>query len=262
MEKNKRDWKQVRNAFVMVCVAVAMLSTATYAWFTLTNQPSLTGMELTAGTTSGLQISLNDSDWNSTVALPTGEKTLVPVSPTESAVFGKPVYAANKVTGVETLSDTDATSKYLAKYKFYLKAVGDGTVNVCLLGGTGSDATGSFVKRNTAGSGILQAADTIRIGFKTTSDWKIFEPNANANNNGSGKKADTDMPEIKGNMRENTDGTFIETSSKTSGTVFTITGGNSLEIDMYVWIEGTDKDCVDEIQTDKLIGQLQFTVAE
>ncbi|MDD3204421.1 MAG: hypothetical protein PHS74_01610 [Lachnospiraceae bacterium] len=262
MEKNKRDWKQVRNAFVMVCVAVAMLSTATYAWFTLTNQPSLTGMELTAGTTSGLQISLNGSEWNSTVALPSGEKTLVPVSPAGTgAAFGKPIYAGNKVTGLETLTDDVATASYLAKYKFFLKAVGDGTVKVCLLGGTGSDATGSFVKRKEAGSSTLAAANTIRIGFKTTSDWKTFEPNTDAHNTG-GKKADTTMTEAAGDFCEKTDGTFTDTSSKTSRTVFTITGGNSLEIDMYVWIEGTDQDCVDEIQTDKLIGQLQFTVAE
>jgi len=57
MMKKKRDWKQIRNAFVMVCVAVAMLSTATYAWFTMTNQPSVTGMNMTASSVGGLSVS-------------------------------------------------------------------------------------------------------------------------------------------------------------------------------------------------------------
>ena len=54
--KKKRNWKDIRNAFVMFCVMVAMLSTASFAWFTLTDSPTVTSLQLTAATKGGLKV--------------------------------------------------------------------------------------------------------------------------------------------------------------------------------------------------------------
>lgn len=42
--------------------------------------------------------------------------------------------------------------------------------------------------------------------------------------------------------------------------IFTLSDTNAHAIKMYVWIEGTDDQCVNELQTDELKGQIQFTV--
>lgn len=44
-QKKKRNRKDIRNAFVMLCVTIAMMSTATFAWFTMTDSPTVQGLE-------------------------------------------------------------------------------------------------------------------------------------------------------------------------------------------------------------------------
>ena len=42
--------------------------------------------------------------------------------------------------------------------------------------------------------------------------------------------------------------------------IFELKDTNAHDIKMYIWLEGTDDQCVNEIQTDLLKGQIQFTV--
>ena len=34
------------------------------------------------------------------------------------------------------------------------------------------------------------------------------------------------------------------------------------KVTMYIWLEGTDEQCVDQIKTDELEGQIQFAIVE
>ena len=63
MKKNtKKKLKDIRSAIVMMCVMVAMMSTASYAWFTLTDSPTVTGMQMKATASGGLQVSNAEND--------------------------------------------------------------------------------------------------------------------------------------------------------------------------------------------------------
>lgn len=266
-QKKKRNRKDIRNAFVMLCVTIAMMSTATFAWFTMTDSPTVQGLKMTAATTGGLELSLDKNTWNSTITVDSATKELSPVSPIGSTdKFGSPVYTSGTVTNVNEITDTtNELKKYVAVYDYYIRAVGasaSSPVNVGLLGGNGngSNPTGSFIARNGANSATQPAANAIRVGFKIEGNWIIYEPNADQNTGGT--KAGNSYTVPTSTLKQAADGNFMDSygNGNISKTIFSLKDTEPHAIKMYVWIEGTDDQCVNEIQTDELKGQIQFTV--
>lgn len=265
-QKKKRNRKDIRNAFVMLCVTIAMMSTATFAWFTMTDSPTVQGLKMTAATTGGLELSLDKTTWNSTITVDSTAKELSPVSPMGSTdKFGSPVYTNGTVTTVNEITDANELNKYVAIYDYHIRAVGasnSSPVKVGLLGGdgNGSNPTGSFIVQNNAHSATRLAANAIRVGFKIDGNWIIYEPNADQNTDGT--KAGNSYTGPTSTLKQNSDGNFMTNfgNGNISNTIFSLTDTQPHAIKMYVWIEGTDDQCVNEIQTDELKGQIQFTV--
>ena len=286
MEKNKKKkFRDIRNAVVMMCVMVAMMSTASYAWFTMTSSPTVTGMEMTAASTGGLQIS-NTQNSGYADAIVTNDpdaKVLKPVTPltTSPGTFQAPVYSGNEVVAVTSL---ESITDYVAKYTYYLKSNADEspkTLNIGIvcgnvdqagdMGVTGqtSNLKGSIV-RKTPGSAKDGIHHAIRVGIvpEGSSVMYIWEPNNDGNISG---KAATDSTGINldahvsstmvGNITKGSIGASA-LDQKTSGGLFTMTEGSIKPVDVYVWLEGTDEQCVDEIQAGELQVQLQFTVVD
>ncbi len=269
-----KKWQKIRNSFVMLCVMLTMLSTVTYAWFTLTDSPTVNGLQMTAKAADGLLVcKTSDGNYGSALNLnDTQPRSLSPVTVVENApTFATPVYNGNKVASVQNLTGLtyDADNGYVLKYTYWLKTTSGQTVRVGLRGGTGTDtpATGSFVKRQAgAQSGATQdAAAAIRIGFKVGNIWKTYEPNVNVTSNGTVTYAQNEYPKQVSDIQQNTDGTFAMGASANNnaitGELFSV-GSTPVQVDMYVWLEGTDDQCVDQIQTDVLMGQIQFTVVD
>lgn len=261
-QKKRRNGKDIRNAFVMLCVTVAMMSTATYAWFTMTDSPTVEGLRMTAASSGGLELKDNDEDWSSAITVDTNSKKLSPVSVIGSTdKFGKPRYSGNRVDGVDEITDTtELKDNYVAVYEYQIRASGATPVDVGLLGGDGS-GTGSFIVRADEKSATQQAAYAIRVGFKIDNGtWAIYEPNANQNTGGT--KAENGYTGPTSDVKQNSNGEFTSDTGngKTSKKIFTLSDGNEHNITMYVWLEGTDDQCVNELQTDELKGQIQFTV--
>lgn len=267
--KKKRNRKEIRNAFVMLCVAVAMMSTATYAWFTMTDSPTVQGLKMTASSSGGLELSDADETWNNSITVETTSKILSPVSTIGNTdKFGSPVYTGNQVNNVNEITDeTELKGKYVAVYDYKIRALGATTespVKVGLLGGdgTGSNPTGSFIIRENAKSATQQAAYAIRVGFKIDGTWAIYEPNADGTSGGT--KAENGYTAGSGSTvkQKAGSGDFIENTGNgnVSKEIFKLIDTNEHNIKMYVWLEGTDNQCVNELQTDELKGQIQFTV--
>lgn len=280
----KKRWKDIRNAFVMFCVMVAMLSTATYAWFTLTDSPTVTSLQMTAATKGGLKISKTvGGPWESAIDL--SDKTtvdgkpfkLIPVSPS-GAGFSEPVYTGSNVTALNSkvLTTDDELKGVVAKYEYYLKA-DDGTVGVGIIAGdpgqtgtmgvTGGVANlaGSLVRQRTGQDGdtaTMNAERAIRIGFVVdgTSDMIIYEPNNGTGNTGT--KAGNSVTGPTSKVISNASGQITTGGSgNTSVKLFEVSDAGK-KVTMYIWIEGTDDDCVDQIQTDGIEAQIQFTVVD
>lgn len=267
--KKKRNGSQIRNSIIMICVTAAMLSSATYAWFTLSNQPKVTGLALTAGTVGGLKISdtQNGTFGNAITVTNPADLKLTPVIVSGSGSFQTPVYTGDTVTGSEAIASGDL-EKYVARYTFWLLAEGTGTYQIRLLGGnttSGTDRTGCFIEKDAASATQETMAYSLRVGLDAGSKWTIYEPNADraaANRVPGTDLAHNNLTPTAPNVyiKQNADGSFsAPTTGTQSDVMFTMTGGSKQQVNMYIWIEGTDEDCVDKLQDDKIIGQIQFT---
>lgn len=264
-QRRKRNKKDIRNAFVMLCVTIAMMSTATFAWFTMTDSPTVQGLKMTAAATGGLELSTDKNDWNSVITVDSDTKSLSPVSTfTNTKIdFGTPVYANGSVGSITKITDDTELKKSVAVYTYYIRASLEtgGSVDVGLLGGDGS-STGTYIIRDIANSAKEGAANAIRVGFLVDSkDWFIYEPQSDQHASSSSHKAGNAYTGQESTVQQNATGTFAKggTGEKTNK-LFTLSDGNAHTVTMYVWLEGTDDDCVNEIQTDSLKGQIQFTV--
>ena len=94
MKKENKNNKKLVSAFAMLMLSTAMLGTATYAWFTMNKEVSVTGMKMKASASEGLVISGDEkakwlTDWD--VAMSTGV-ALYPTS-TDGAAAASPVWA-------------------------------------------------------------------------------------------------------------------------------------------------------------------------
>lgn len=293
----KKKWRDVKNALVMVIVMAAMLSTATYAWFTLTNNATVTGMQMTAGGSSGLKVSKtgNDGDWHDAIDLTQTDENgdvvtqqINQVTVQESGgsfvpTFYAPVYSEiggsdTGVTDITQIAEADITD-YVAKYVYYLKTEAEESANVGIVVGampnadavTGLDSNdeplidGSFVKASDT-SDTDSAAYAVRIGLVVDGTMYIYEPNSDGTISG-GTQAQTSgtaaslgyTSTVISNMAgEVTTGG----SDSTSDGLFTVGNTEGKEVTMYVWIEGTDAQCVDQIKADDIEAQIQFTIVQ
>lgn len=317
MKKNtKKKFRDIRNAVVMMCVMVAMMSTASYAWFTLSSSPTVTGMQMTAATDGGgLKVAnpgANDARpttyYDNIIVTDTSEtKMLRPVTPVlsddpaEVGTFQSPIYSGNEVKGLAVIP-TEKQDTYVAKYTFWIQStattnnaesvgvgiiIGNDTKNNATLN-PGNDggaplANGSFVRKslkNASPADVNDAANAVRVGLvivDTTSTSVvdsmdkliIWEPNADNEDNSSRAESATVDAGINSaiedyiKVQSNVDGTIVKGGTgNISDALFTMEKGKEAKVDLYVWIEGSDLQCGNEIQAANLEAQIQFTAIE
>lgn len=294
----KKKWRDVKNALVMVVVMAAMMSTATYAWFTLTGKASVTGMQMTAGGSSGLKVSATGEDGTYVEGIdlkPVADANgVVPENPIINQLtiektanqnanksypvqFYKPVYTGEKVTGLDPITKEADIQEYAAMYTYYLKTDTEPKAKVGLVIGampdfddeTGLNANnvpnieGSFVRATK--NDVDSAVYAVRIGLVVTNEegvkeMYVYEPN----NDGSaaGAKADAEGEAVyatryDATVSSDTDGNITVGDAENSAGLFTVTNTGT-RVDMYVWLEGTDNDCTNNIKADEIEAQVQF----
>ena len=171
----------------------------------------------------------------------------------------------------------------LVTYEYYIKS-DSGTVNVGIITGaknqtptltvTGdvADAAGTVVrqKAGSADTATQDASNAIRIGLligeATMDQMIIYEPNADGalgvgNTSAATSTYSYDSANFAADVVSNVDGSITSatpTDTVTSQKLFEV-GETAKKVTMYVWLEGTDAQCVDQIQTDLLEAQIQFT---
>lgn len=312
MKKNtKKKFRDIRNAVVMMCVMVAMMSTASYAWFTMTDSPTVTGMKMTATSTSGLKVAKADGSGSIDIGTKADAidisvqdedpKILKPVtlgSKVADDLFQEPVYAGTKITKLSPIKDTNLEN-YVAKYTYYLVSEADAAdeaISIGLIcGNVVENATGTMGvtagQANLPGSLVRQTSESkdaseknptgaIRVGLVVTDystgseKWIIWEPNNDlyvtdqATDATSFAKVDVSAISITETLDASSsqEGELTTgkgtTSDNTTQELFTIKKGSQNKIDMYIWLEGSDKQCIDEIQASDLEAQIQFTVVK
>ena len=309
MKKNtKKKFRDIRNAVVMMCVMIAMMSTASYAWFTMTSSPTVAGLQMTAATSGGaLKVSNVDENGDEdatgfqaaiTIKDSTVTKTLKPVTPnTTAGEFQSPVYTGNEVTSLSPVPAGDLEEKYVAKYTYLLKSddtedgsyvdigiiVGDATANADTAMEVSAayepSLDGSLVRRSQKNpkETEINPAYAVRVGFVVRSGdapadeigkMYIWEPNYASEMTAATERAESTnidltinaSAEAKSLVQSKETGSIVTGGSgNVSDKLFSVKKGGIVKIDMYVWIQGSDPQCGDEIQAGNLEAQVQFT---
>ncbi|MBE5926807.1 MAG: hypothetical protein E7270_07590 [Lachnospiraceae bacterium] len=288
--------KRTMMTIVMLGISILTISISAFAWFLITNTPKVENIELTADTIGTLQIAEDMGDkpgeYSDTLDLKGKNKKntyLSPVTTKDGLTFFTPVYTENKVTNLKKETQKKVlNTKYVYEKTFYLRAGDDSTkvdkdkaktYDIYLVGSSADSNNGCFVKqKGTDGKGNeITAANSIRValtfeggnsGEKVT---VIYEPNADKDNKGvkgknmayfdyKGNDSNSEAYGAYGTIQQNYDKSFKPNSNISSRSVVidTITEGNDIKVTMRIWLEGMDKDCVNQVAADEIIGQIQF----
>lgn len=285
-EKQKTGWLKSK---LMVCLLyVAVLSTATYAWFTLNNKPRVFNLALTAGASADLLIADDlgggPGEYGEKLDLREArqdpvamdEVELNPVTTADAKTFYEPVYTGSSVTDVREITDlVELNQSYVYQKTFYLKAGSLKTrsgrkinarerfYDIMLLGPRQDDEFSGCVIEQAAGSsteGGATAANSIRIAFivEGEDEISIYEPNSAQHNGGDKATNAVNYGTYETMKQPASGGDFEDGEGGNSKRMFTIKEEEDVLVTMLIWIEGTDDDCTNSIQMDEIVGNIQF----
>lgn len=287
-EKENQKSGRLKSKLLVCLLYVAVLSTATYAWFTLNNKPKVFNLALTAGASADLliaddlgggpgeygeELNLREARQDP-VAME--EMELNPVTTSDVKTFYSPVYTGTSVTDVSEITDeTELNQSYVYKKTFYLKAGSLTTktgkkintktksYDIMLLGPKQDEEfTGCVIEQSPDSSteGGATAANSIRIAFivEGQDEIPIYEPNSEQHNGGDKADNAVSYGDYKTLKQPSPGGEFAEGEGGNSDTLFTIVEEEDVLVTMLIWIEGTDDDCTNAIQMDEIIGNIQF----
>lgn len=290
-KKTKKKWREIRSAVTMMCVMAAMLSSATFAWFTLTNSPTVGGMQMTAASEEGLLVSTDGTNYYNAVALSAESvvRQLKPVTPTADG-FKPPVYQGGTVNSLGAAIDvTNAENGYVGVYTFWIKPKSGQPVNVSVIGGANTQtsvtvdnnhvpaSSGTFVTEKLPDGQAAMgqtAAYAVRMGLLPSgsgfTNMIVIEPNSDVQFATEGTKAPTVAATrtidtaFESDVQIHADGDIegLADGVKTATTTVLEVPAGGVQVALYVWLEGTDFECADEIMADDLLAQIQFTVVE
>lgn len=288
--------KRTIMTILMIGISVLTISISAFAWFLITNTPKVENIELTADTIGTLMIADDvgnkPGEYSDTLDLQGKVKNstyLSPVTTKDGLTFFAPIYTENKVTDLKKETNkTILDTKYVYEKTFYLRAGEDASqvdedkakiYDIYLVGSSADSNNGCYVRqKGTDGDGNeITAANSIRVsltfeggnsGDKVT---VIYEPNSDKDNKGiEGKNmayfayggADKAWKEYGAykTIQQDYDKSFTANSnvSSRSTVLDTITEGKDIKVTMRIWLEGMDKDCVNQVAADEIIGQIQF----
>lgn len=287
--------KKIRSVVMMTLLCVLLMSAATYAWFTLSNTAKVGNMTMTVGDVTGLQIAPDNNgsagEYGSVIDMTNilkGDGVLLPATSTDGKNFLEPIYDDNgqvkdvKSTTTKLPLISNGTDKgYYIEYKFWLKSLGNSndTVDIKLKRGTNipedgkfpsAEATqpaGTYVLNNSEIKDSIQGSAAVRMSFvpEDSDSVAVYEPNNDieaSKAEGSSTRArdirTTGKTPIAATIPQKKDGEIVK-SDTTYKNIVSLQGGMEKQITLYIWIEGTDAQCSNEIAMKNLKAQLQFT---
>lgn len=280
----KKSTNKKRKFLVGVSVVifnVLFLTTAAYAWFSLTNAPSVHNLVLKAGTSGELLISNErDGEYSDSITLEIdGESCLRPLTTINGTTFYRPIYGSNGI--VERVSGTAVTDSemesminaveseggWLIKKTFYLKSSASDLkeIDVRLMAPIPNRESGTVI---TNAAEDTNAAEAIRISFTYNGVTAVVEPLADVVT----KEADPNQAKLAGwdNMsviKQSSGNNFSADGGRTytqsvSDKLFDIPTNEPAEVTMYIWLEGADRDCVNAIMGNTINVELRFISEE
>lgn len=292
--------KALLPAIAMVLVSVIALTGVSYAWFTMSNEATVNELALDVKVAEGMQISVDGASWKSNLTneditsnltgyqgnvnqIPATQ--VVPVSSPctvdadgHLVMFNGSIVDGKLVT--EAVSDVKGTEgNYYAFDLFFnmsaaktLKLDAGSYVSASNGAQTNYAARVAFIYLGAADTGLAAQA------LKTSQGTMIWEPAATkhtasavaANNAINNTKVDykgvdaesTDFDMVNGGAAVTTTaiGETAEGATNTATTLFSFAKGIN-KVRVYIWLEGQDVDCLNDISGNKFNTFFKFTQA-
>lgn len=303
--KDKRQYIfSIMKLFYVCVVLFALLTTATYTWWSFQKTATVSGMALYVNAPTGLQITLeedpDEDDWGQQVDFEEFiEDNPGILRPATWSDENEAFYAANysldgRITdfGLELDDDEHANREdsdgYYTKLTLYARTQADVDVSLseAVEVSDGMDGAGTYLVGTPIwDEGIVAHTDggmgaqyAMRVGFRIeifdedgdTEDelFYIYEPNSDIHFDESLDGDYVDTPSIDGDETlVDEDYLIIQEASTwdeddpvvndiviydmgeftTETTLFTLEMGQTATIDIYIWMEGQDIDCINQL---------------
>lgn len=278
-------------AFCMLLLSAVMLSTSTFAWFSMNTTVTATGMQVTAQASSSIAISADGTNFGASMTLANGPSTMNPVTMVDySSATTLPVASIGTVTTTTSTKSSTLASRTTSSIKFYALTAANTVVNpdsanalkTMAASITAGDTATYFVSDEThhatdemwlkyvAAAGSGDAA--IDLNIKVTDTSRATELNINKAlhiafviDNGTNIEVwNYDIGAITGaavdTNADSTNDAFQYEKDITSFLTLPDSGA-AVKITMYAWFEGEDTDCKtnNAVTVDTLTIDLTFT---
>lgn len=256
MKKKNTTNKKLASAASMLLLSTAMLGMATYAWFTMNKEVSVTGMKLKATAEQGLVISdSTKSNWATSWDVNMASSAVL--APTSTPAVASPTFVKNQsqyFDNAEADQDADyealtltwsqeaansgsigsvstgsgSGTNYALKRTFYIKSVGETAWNENLvIDEVTVDGIGT--------SGDLDKSLRVLVVANDT-DAFIYAPVSGATTSYNWKGTMDDAVAVSA-IGSTTDSTCTNVTS------IPIVDNNAIKVEMYMYFEGEDANC-------------------
>ncbi len=293
-------------SFYLVIILLMLLTVATYTWFSISQTPRVSDMNMYVNAKSGLELALGPSgEWTQQLDFRDMVDVTTVLRPITWSDEDQQFYAANykadgRMTGVwEPLTDERNANK-LTMDGYYIKATcfarsgipANVTLSPAVEVAEGVQGSGTYVigyplwneEEIVHNNGGLGGEDAIRIGIRVTpvnssgiergeAEFFIYEPNCNGYGgyeptpsiDGAATLVDeeylilqtqtywSEAYPVQKDVVVYHMGNFIE-----NPTLFELQPGEMVKLDFYIWLEGQDPDCTNQITGAKIMASIQF----
>lgn len=270
---NEKQKKRFKTALIMSLVCVVLLSGATYAWFTIANKATVNRLALQVVSDGRLYIAdtrENITKKQSALDLTDSlNKVLYPCTTEDGKTMYKPVYSDNNhVTGSKLVEAGEKTAYYyetdlwLMVEETLAENAANNYYDITL--GKAGGADGTTID---AVSGS-HPEYCMRISFECGDTVAVYEPHSDEHLTGvqGVDYAFNTLPGLSSSVpvhKQLSTGRFGGETGTVyyegdSSALFTIKGNEPTKVTVKIWFEGTDNDCMNEIQAEKIEGMLKF----
>ena len=224
------------SAIAMLVVSAIVLTSATFAWFSMGQKVTVEQFKANVSEADGLLISAyEDKDFNTSVSLkdirdakdadlsiPNEGSKISPVSSN-----GKGTFIAGYLDDQHDLQTSEAEDGSYYKIPLYIKYYGTETATIALDG-------------TTVGTGDKESNAYKAVRIATSEASYVFAPNSETN--------ETFKYVAKVDGSEETLSNVVTSAEGVDGNnlMFKLEPGKTTKIIVYVWLEGTDPQCTDE----------------
>lgn len=247
-------------ALAMLLISATMLTSASFAWFSMNSEVKATGMQVQATAEQGILIAPNGTEsWGASAEALTSTATLLPTSTSDFTNWytntSKDPAAANAGTSGTTngaskiLDIVDSTGigvsnkkNYYLKNTFKIKASGTENFSTKLYIKSVSVTTGT--------KGTTELNGAVRVGVKCGSFLTIYGSTSKSTSSYYVGNQKSTATEINAYNTANTEITGIESISPSLPSI----------IDVYVWYEGEDAACISNNILGKTVDNMKVDV--